>query len=54
MTLRFRLKLSKLGIITVSRLFTGFLIACYDYIVLRSELSAGFSADFFARLLLFA
>ncbi len=46
MTQRLRLKLNKLGIIIIAWSIIGFLNACYDYIVLSSGLSAGFSSNF--------
>lgn len=46
MTQRQRLKFNKLGIIIITWLCIGFLIACYDYIVLNSSFTAGFSSDF--------
>ncbi len=46
MTQRQRLKFNKLGIIIITWLCIGFLNACYDYFVLSSGLSAGFSPDF--------
>lgn len=46
MTQRLRLKLAKLTIIIIAWVFIGLLIGCYDYFVLRSELSAGTSAKF--------
>ncbi len=46
MTQRQKLKLSKLGIIIITWLFIGFLITCYDYFVLSSGLSSGFSPAF--------
>lgn len=55
MTERLHLKFSKLGIIIGAWLFIGSLIACYDYSVLRSEMSVGFSQAFsFPRHLLFS
>lgn len=46
MTPRQRLKFTKLGIIVLVWIIIGFLIACYDYTVLRSDLSSGSSAHF--------
>ncbi len=46
MTQRQRLKFNKLGIIIITWSCIGFLIACYDYIVISSSLSVGFSSDF--------
>ena len=46
MTQRQRLKFNKLGIIIITWLCIGILNACYDYFVLSSGLSAGFSPDF--------
>ncbi|NOT51171.1 MAG: adenylate/guanylate cyclase domain-containing protein [Chitinophagaceae bacterium] len=46
MTQSLRLKLTKLLIIIICWAIMGFLIGCYDYFVLRSELSAGMSAKF--------
>jgi adenylate cyclase len=46
MTQRQRLKITKLGIIIIAWLFIGFMITCYDYFLLSSGLSAGFSSSF--------
>ncbi|MBC7875332.1 MAG: adenylate/guanylate cyclase domain-containing protein [Ferruginibacter sp.] len=46
MTQRQQLKFTKLGIIIVAWLCIGFVITCYDYFVLTSGLSAGYSPSF--------
>lgn len=43
---RQRIKFTKLGVIILTWMVIGFLIACYDYTVLRSDLSSGFSTHF--------
>jgi adenylate cyclase len=46
MTQRQRLKFFKLGIIILTWLFIGILMACYDYFTLTSGLSSGLSPSF--------
>jgi adenylate cyclase len=52
---RFRLKLKKLGIIIIAWLCVGFLLACYDYFLMRSEMITGGTVHFsFSMRLLFS
>lgn len=46
MNQRLRLKFKKLGIIIIVWLFIAFLITCYDFFTLRSDISAGFSGSY--------
>jgi adenylate cyclase len=46
MTQRFRIKLKKLGLIIVAWLCIGFLLACYDFFLMKSEMIASVTGNF--------